>query len=115
MMLKALIFKIRTLFTKLRKSPKLTQKLMFSCEKCEIKFQKPRLDVVTRWNSTLQMLERAIEIQPALQFLTNFEKDLSNLSIDAADNQIITKLVDFLKGFEIATTIVCSSDTATIS
>ena len=88
----------------------MTQLLNSYCEKCEIQSYKPVLDVPTRWNSTLHMLENALKIMPALQILMNCVSEFKKLYFDSNEVNTIKTLVGFLKDFEIATTVVSTSE-----
>ncbi len=90
----------------------MTQLLNSYCEKCEIQSYLPVLDIPTRWNSTLHMLENAlkIKIMPALQILMNCVSEFKELYFDSNEVNTIKTLVGFLKDFEFATTVVSTSE-----
>ncbi|XP_055997965.1 E3 SUMO-protein ligase ZBED1-like [Ostrea edulis] len=73
------------------------------------------IDVATRWNSTLYMLQRLVEQTPVLMALAN-DPDLSKTASNTLKNcvfsfqelSIVEKFVKLLSPFEKATTILCA-------
>ena len=91
---------------------KYKQKLLLSEDKVGHKLI---MDVTTRWNSTLAMLERLCEQQPAIIALAN-DHSISKAAVTAIKNysntfeeqSVVERLVSLLAPFEKATTILCS-------
>jgi hypothetical protein len=69
---------IRKLFSFIKISPKYSQLLQEKCQVLNIKYLKPKVDVETRWNSTYDMLERAIKLQSVL----TWQFKIKNLEIE---------------------------------
>ena len=91
---------------------KYKQKLLLSEDKVGHKLI---MDVTTRWNSTLAMLERLCGQQPAIIALAN-DHFISKAALTAIKNynytfeeqSIVERLVHLLAPFEKATTILCA-------
>ncbi len=66
---KDLIKKLRNILSTLKYSPIKLVKLKNLCESLSIKFVKPKIDVTTRWNSTWDMLTRAICLEKPLNMI----------------------------------------------
>ena len=57
------------LVTKIRISPQRREKLTINCELYKIKDLKPILDVQTRWNSTYDIINRALLLKEVNLFI----------------------------------------------
>lgn len=85
-----LFFKLRKLVVKVRSSPQCRENFHQQC----IATNSPELelipDVVTRWNSTEIMIERALKLKQALHNLASSDRNLSNyLLLDDEWNCIV--------------------------
>ncbi|XP_069107962.1 E3 SUMO-protein ligase ZBED1-like [Argopecten irradians] len=79
-------------------------------------------DVVTRWNSTLDMLERLLEQMPALMAVATDESaskhiktTVQNCLFTFEESLLAERIVTLLRPFQKVTTIVCSEKTPTIN
>lgn len=54
-------FKLRKLIVKIRSSPQRREKFLKACDFENLSSKELIIDVVTRWNSTYDMLQRALE------------------------------------------------------
>ena len=72
------ISRLSFLCRKIRLAPKLRRLLEKVCTEKEVKYLVPIIDVVTRWNSTYDMLVRAVEIKDAMSdtFYRRKDRDL---------------------------------------
>ena len=97
------------------------QKLLLSSDKVGHKLI---MDVSTRWNSTLAMLERLCEQTPAIMALASITDDslsktaltkIKNCVFNFDEQAIVEKMVILLKPFEIATSILCAEKSPTMN
>jgi hypothetical protein len=65
-----------------------------------ITFLKPIWDIDTRWNSTYEMLHRALTLREALDVICMMEPQLACLTICDTDWGILLSLKSFLKKFK---------------
>jgi len=64
------IIKVRKVVKTIKKSTRIGNSLKLLCELKKIKYLRPILDVEIRWNSTYYMLQRFMELKPALNLLS---------------------------------------------
>lgn len=76
-----IVVKLRTLVRKIRKSVLMRQKLNKLCTVFSVKYLVPILNVITRWNSTYDMILRAEHLRTPLKALCTNEKSLISLRI----------------------------------
>ena len=81
------------------------------------------MDVPTRWNSTVVMLRRLLEVSPAILALASDPGDVLNknaiatiksLAFSFEEQTLVEQLVDVLSPFERATAIVCADKSPTM-
>ena len=58
-----ILLQLRELIVKIRASPLRREKLSNACKNNDINDLKPILDVPTRWNSTFEMIKRALQLR----------------------------------------------------
>ena len=104
-----LIKKLCTFISTVRNSPKQMDKLKdyFSIE--HVPFKIPLPDIITRWNYTYYMIERAVEIKPFLNHLVNNLPVLANNWPTNEEWLIFNDLLDLLKPFALATKVISAS------
>lgn len=74
----------------------------------------PIRDVVTRWNSTYQMLKRALLIRKGLDDITDF-KDFRKFKLEKSEWKTMSEFTRFLKEFYVITNFVEGSKYPTLS
>jgi len=109
------ISNLRNMVRKIRLSPKKLDRLRELCNNFKIKFVKPILDVPIRWNSTFDMLERAILLKNPIQIMLsemNSERKNMKQKFEIQDSswEQFKKIFAFLKLFKDATELM-SGDT----
>lgn len=82
-----------------RKSPKMIRKLNHCCKVERLPLLKPILDVKTRWNSTYEMIERALTLQRALESICNSVSHLRPMALSSAEWIYLQKLQHLLNNF----------------
>jgi hypothetical protein len=99
------VSRLSFLCRKIRLSPKLRRLLGKVCNEKEVKYLVPIIDVVTRWNSTYDMLVRAVEIKDAMSdtFYRHKDQDLINLVLTDADWACVSQLIEVLAPLKEAT------------
>jgi hAT family C-terminal dimerisation region/Domain of unknown function (DUF4413) len=104
-----LIKKLRVFISTVRNSPKQMDKLKdyFKIESVPIKAPLP--DIVTRWNYTYYMLERAIEIKPFLYHLVANLLVLTNNWPTNEEWLVLNDLLDLLAPFALITKVISTS------
>ncbi len=103
---KTIIVKLRGLIKKIRKSVKLRQKLKKLCTIYGIKYLVPIIDVLTRWNSSYYMIQRAEYLAVPLRNLFLNEKALKSGAISDSYWIVLADIQSILKKFERATKLV---------
>lgn len=107
--------KLRKLIKKLRKSPQMREKLKKICELYEQKYLVPVIDVGTRWDSTFDMIERALYLKAPIDVMCSKEKKLKNLSITSGEWSELNTLRSLLKKFRRSTKFMSMERHPTIS
>ncbi|GES82328.1 zinc finger BED domain-containing protein RICESLEEPER 2-like [Rhizophagus clarus] len=107
--------RLRTLLNKIHHSPQRQEKLSFNCELHGINNLKVVLDVSTRWNSTFDMINRALYLKEALNSLALSEKDLKNFIITDDEWSELEKVKLFLEKFKEITVLMSGSLYPTLS
>ncbi|CAB4421281.1 unnamed protein product [Rhizophagus irregularis] len=101
--------------SKIHHSPQRQEKLSSNCELHEISNLKVVLDVSTRWNSTFDMINRALYLKEALNSLVLSEKDLKNFVIMDDEWTELEKVKLFLENFKEITVLMSGSSYPTLS
>ena len=99
------ISRLSFLCRKIRDSPKLRRLLEKVCKEKGVKYLVPKIDIKTRWNSTYDMLVRAVEIKDVMSdtFYQHKDKDLINLVLTDADWKCVSQLIEVLAPLKEAT------------
>ena len=106
--------KLRIFISTVRNSPKQMDKLKeyFRIEK--VSFKAPLPDIITRWNYTYYMIERAIEIKSFLNLLSQNLPILKNNWPTNEEWLILNDLLELLAPFALATKVISASNYPTI-
>ncbi|CAG8728369.1 14156_t:CDS:2, partial [Ambispora leptoticha] len=102
------IKKLRKLISKLRSSLQCRQKLKELCKSLGIQYKSPLLDSKTQWNSTLNMIERAIVMASAINRIVNEVFELNTFGLLPGKWNILKEILLSLKGFRNISEIMCS-------
>lgn len=71
------VLKLRGIFIKLKRSEQLCNKLKSNCDITNTKYLSPKIDVVTHWNSTFDMIECGLSLRLALNALCSINDVLN--------------------------------------
>jgi hypothetical protein len=108
------IKKLRIFISTVRNSPKQMDKLKEYFRIENIPFKIPLPDIITRWNYTYHMIERAIEIKPLLNHLVANLPILTNNWPTSEEWSILNNLLDLLAPFALTTKVISASSYPTI-
>jgi hypothetical protein len=99
------VSRISFLCRKIRLAPKLRRLMRKICNQKDITYLVPMIDVVTRWNSTYDMLVRAIKQKDVihLTFFEHKDKSLLDLCLTDDDWLCVEQLTEVLKPLKEAT------------
>lgn len=95
--------KIRRSSAGIRSSPQRREQLAKQCSVEGLEFKNAILDVRTRWNSTYDMLERALEIRKPLTLTVQSFKQLRHLVLSNDEWNKVMTTINLLKPFKEAT------------
>ena len=82
------------------------EKLKEICKLNGLEFYKPVLDVVTRWDSTLDMIRRAQKIMPALKQIVSMEREFQYYPLSQEDDKFLSLIIPILAELETDTVSV---------
>ncbi|CAB5364726.1 unnamed protein product [Rhizophagus irregularis] len=74
-----------------------------------------KIHVPTRWNSTCEMISRALLIKPALDITAISDRDLKSYTLTEEQWNGLRKIVDFLEPFKEVTAVILGSTYSTLS
>ncbi|CAB4478569.1 unnamed protein product [Rhizophagus irregularis] len=106
---------LRELIVKIRASSLRREKLSNACKNNDINDLKPILDVPTRWNSTFDMIKRALQLKVALEYIVFHDKDLKKYTFSEEKWAIFEQIKNFLEIFKEVTVIMSGSHYPTLS
>jgi hypothetical protein len=80
----------------IRRSALYQERLKELCVNCNVRYFKPIIDIKTRWNSTYDMIEAAIELKQPFNLLSVYP-ELSNTLIAANEWDTMEELLYLLR------------------
>ncbi|CAG8796190.1 12516_t:CDS:2, partial [Dentiscutata erythropus] len=104
-----IIPKLRKLVVKIRSSPQRRERFMRQVKAAGLENCNLILDIKTRWNSTYEMLVRALEMHEAINAITYLDKDLQSLQLDIDEWDKIREVVIILEIFVRTTKMIESA------
>ena len=109
------MFKSRELIKYFKNSTKNTNKLNEMNKKMNLKQKKLKLDVITRWHSTYDMLQRLVENRTTIVNLALEDKEVQNLNLNESEWQDLINVKNVLSPFRDISDLLCSVQTPSIS
>jgi hypothetical protein len=108
------VSRLAFLVRKMRRSTKLRQIMKLKCEERGLPDLVPVIDVATRWNSTHDMLVRAVKLKDAFRdtFYSFMDNSLIKLLLTDEDWILIQKLIKVLSPLKEATNLVSKGSQA---
>ncbi|CAH1954524.1 unnamed protein product [Acanthoscelides obtectus] len=92
--------KIHSLAKKLKYSEHLRENFEKFCTTLNLKFTMPKLNVITRWNSTLDMLRWSLNMRNALNILCDNVENLKTLKPTDTEWSLIERICQYLNVFK---------------
>jgi hypothetical protein len=96
---------LRSHLSFIKDSPKRLQILEERYEALNVKFIKPKIDIITRWDSTFDMINRALQLKSLLIYLTLNEKEFRSKKISENSWSLFESLKVVLESFNDATNL----------
>ncbi|CAB5175595.1 unnamed protein product [Rhizophagus irregularis] len=113
--LKDAIYKLRKIVVKIRASPQLREHFKQQCTAVNIKPLELIPDVSTRWNSTDDMITRALELKQPLHNIVSADKDLRKYILSEEEWQYILDVHEILQYFKKSTNFSTGQQYPTLS
>ena len=115
----ASLSRLRRVIAKIRSSTILWEALKTEAQAVKLVWLTPILDVRIRWNSTHKMIERALELRPALEHLLTFDPSRAfqraQRTLNSSDWIVLAKLGDILHVFVLGTKFASGSTYPTLT
>lgn len=108
------IAKLRKLFIKLKYSEQLRQKLECCCLTVNIKMITPSIDVKTRWNSTDEMISKAMKMKIPLNLLCTLNQNLECYALSENDWTLLAEAHKHLRHFKYVSQALCGEKYLTL-
>lgn len=109
------LLKLRKLFKLLKLSEQWRVKLKSCCDVTEDKMYLPNMDVSTRWNSTISMINTALKMKKSLNLLCELNDQLKDYLILKNEWLILMTVFKFLKYFNELTQVLSGDKYVTLS
>jgi len=106
---------LRSFVSKTRNSSKKTQEFKNLCQLLKVQFSKPKIDVIIRWNSTLEMIEWGLEFRDVINYAISKIDEFKMFRFTENDWKIFENLKKILEPFKSATQVISGSEYVTSS
>ncbi|CAJ0633387.1 3590_t:CDS:2 [Entrophospora sp. SA101] len=108
------IKKLRKLVVKIRSSPQRRERFSRQCIALNINDLQLIPDIKTRWNSSFEMMKRALLLREPLHNMVSADKELKSYILSDNDWQRIEKISNLLECFQIATSEISNAHYPTL-
>jgi hypothetical protein len=109
------ISRLRKLVVKVRESPQRRERFASQCDHDQVPHKELIVDVCTRWNSTHDMIERALELRKPLDSMAELNKDLCPYKLTANEWELLKSCRKFFKVFKTASDCLCAASYPTLA
>jgi ribosomal protein S27E len=107
--------RLRKLVIDLRDTPQRRERFANQCKTDQVDPKQLILDVRTRWNSTHNMIERALELRKPLDNMAMDDPGLAEYKLTAEEWDLLKDILGFLKVFKTASNHLCAASHPTLS
>lgn len=107
--------KIRLLAKKIKVSEQILEKFKACCQTANVTFLKPVLDIKTRWNSSLDMINWAIKMKTPINLLCENNEDFYKFTITSNEWNLIHQVFNYLKPFKTISNLLSGEKYPSIS
>jgi len=107
--------KLRKGVNAVRSSPQRREIFRNQCEAMKCKFLLPIADIRVRWNSTYDMISRALEIKTGFHATLQVKEELRQYLLSEAEWMSLKYLMEFLKPIKEATTMISKEKTPNVA
>ena len=107
--------RLRKMVVKVRESPQRRERFAHQCKLEGVHPKELVVDVRTRWNSTHDMIKRALELRGPLDKFAAVESDLVRYKMKPEEWRLLESVCGFLRAFKLATKRMCSASHPTLA
>jgi hAT family C-terminal dimerisation region/BED zinc finger len=107
--------RLRQLLVKVRGSPQRRERFERQCEGDGLCPKALKVDVRTRWNSTYDMIVRALELRQPLDDMAALDGELTRYRLDKREWELLPEVCRFLRVFKKASDHLCSAKHPTLT
>jgi hAT family C-terminal dimerisation region/Domain of unknown function (DUF4413) len=109
------VSKLRKIVVQIRGSPQRREVFRANCDLVGVKQLELIRDVDTRWNSTLDMISRALKLRQAIDSTLRSDRNFATLFLEDDDWKSLTHLNSFLEPFKEVTVFMSSEKFPSVS
>jgi len=107
--------RLRKLVVKVRESPLRRERFADQCGYNGIRPKELVIDVRTRWNSTCDMIERALELRKPLDKMTELDADLHRYKLTDGEWNLLKRIRKFFRLFKTTSNQLCAAGYPTLA
>jgi hypothetical protein len=107
--------RLRKLVVEIRSSVQRREQFARQCEAAKIRPKELVVDVRTRWNSTYDMIERALELRKPLDEMAELVSDLRKYKLTDGEWKLLVGIHKFFGLFKVASNQLCATSYPTLA